>query len=74
MPFDVVSPDLVMTPVPSWDVVLVSCRHAECCFGLCIGTKALFGRHGVCASSSQCCLYGSRGLSPGSFLEEPTNN
>ena len=64
----------LLSTVQSWDFVLVSCRHAERCFGLRIGPEALFRCHGVCASSSQCGLYGSRGLSPSSFLEEPTNN
>ena len=73
-PSDIAGSDVILTPVHSCDVVLVSCRHAECCFGLCIGTEALFRRHGMCASSSQCCLYGSRGLRPGGFLEKSTSN
>ena len=53
---------------------LVCCRHAERCSGLCARTEALFRCHGVCTSSSQCCLHGSGRLSPCSLLEVTTNN
>lgn len=53
---------------------VLCCRHAECCSGVCPGTKAFSRSHGISTSSSECSFHGLGWFSSSCILERTSHN